>query len=323
MKTNLLKQNTHLNNLVIYISHTQKTINSFKLNIYAVSFILFVFGGQANSQQFKTQKNIDSISAIQAASYNQNKSNMSKSTSWQNLGNDIFYNGGNVGIGINPTHNLHVNGNVFLEAQDIVESWLASYFQWTGHRLIMGSPAGTYFYNSLELRPGGSSRGTLLSQLQLYSAIAENQQELKISLNSEFDSFINAGNVGIGTSSPTHKLDVRGTVRANEVIVNTAGADFVFADDYSLRPLKEVEQFITENKHLPDIAPADSMVQNGVGVSEMQIKLLQKIEELTLYVIEQEKRINELVDNNQKQNGLLLRQQDEIEHLKEQNKVEN
>ena len=95
---------------------------------------------------------------------------------------------------------------------------------------------------------------------------------------------------------------VAGKINTREVIVQAnAGADFVFADDYTLRPLKEVEQFIAENKHLPEIAPADSMVQNGIGVSEMQIKLLQKIEELTLYMIEQEKRIE--------------RQQEHIEQL--------
>ncbi len=86
-----------------------------------------------------------------------------------------------------------------------------------------------------------------------------------------------------------------GLINAREIKVEAnAGADFVFANDYCLRPLKEVEQFITTNKHLPDVAPADSMVQNRVNMGEMQIRLLQKIEELTLYMIEQEKRNEEL-----------------------------
>ena len=103
------------------------------------------------------------------------------------------------------------------------------------------------------------------------------------------------GNVNIGTSSSTASLTVAGIVNAREVkVIANAGADFVFAHDYRLRPLAEVEQFITTNGHLPDIAPADNMVQNGVNMGELQIQLLQKIEELTLYAIEQQKQIEKL-----------------------------
>ena len=97
--------------------------------------------------------------------------------------------------------------------------------------------------------------------------------------------------VGIGTQNPQYKLDVKGGIRAQEVVVETTGADFVFADDYQLRPLSEVEAFITENKHLPEIQSAQEMQENGVSVSELQTKLLQKIEELTLYILQQEERI--------------------------------
>jgi hypothetical protein len=102
------------------------------------------------------------------------------------------------------------------------------------------------------------------------------------------------GNVGIGTTSPSYKLDVAGVIRANEIIVNTTGADFVFADDYQLRPLSEVKAFIVENKHLPEIKSAQEMQENGVGVNELQTQLLQKIEELTLYILQQEEVINDL-----------------------------
>ena len=101
------------------------------------------------------------------------------------------------------------------------------------------------------------------------------------------------GNIGIGTSSPNYKLDVNGTIRANEIIVNTTGADFVFAEDYKLRPLSEVKAFIQENKHLPEIKSAQEMQENGVGINELQTQLLQKIEELTLYIIQQEERIKQ------------------------------
>ena len=121
--------------------------------------------------------------------------------------------------------------------------------------------------------------------------------------------------VGIGTQNPQYKLDVKGglyakqiiadsilhaeqvvvenTIRAQELIVETTGADFVFADDYQLRPLNEVKTFIQENKHLPEVQSAQEMQENGVSVSELQTKLLQKIEELTLYIIQQEERIKQ------------------------------
>lgn len=97
--------------------------------------------------------------------------------------------------------------------------------------------------------------------------------------------------VGIGTQNPRASLDVNGSIRAKEILVETTGADFVFADDYQLRPLSEVKAFIAENKHLPEIQSAKEMQENGVSVSELQTKLLQKIEELTLYILQQEERI--------------------------------
>ena len=87
---------------------------------------------------------------------------------------------------------------------------------------------------------------------------------------------------------------IRGTIRANEIIVNTTGADFVFSDDYQLRPLSEVKAFITKNKHLPEIKSAQEMQENGVSINELQTQLLQKIEELTLYILQQEERIKAL-----------------------------
>jgi hypothetical protein len=104
-----------------------------------------------------------------------------------------------------------------------------------------------------------------------------------------------SGNFGIGTANPTHKLTVNGGICATSIkVAATVGADFVFEPSYKLRPLAEVEQFITTNKHLPEIAPADSMVQNGVDMGNFQVQLLQKVEELTLYIIEQDKKIEGL-----------------------------
>jgi hypothetical protein len=103
-------------------------------------------------------------------------------------------------------------------------------------------------------------------------------------------SVLRNGNVLIGKTTQTNstcKLDVNGKIRANEVVVNTTGADFVFGPDYKLLSLREVEKYITKNKHLPGINSADEMKENGMNVSEIQTKLLQKIEELTLYIIKQ------------------------------------
>ncbi|WP_255498689.1 hypothetical protein [Dysgonomonas sp. ZJ709] len=104
-----------------------------------------------------------------------------------------------------------------------------------------------------------------------------------------------SGNIGIGTESPQAKLDVRGKIIADEVQIKVnTGADFVFQPDYNLKPLSEVEQFVKTNKHLPEIPSEKQMIEEGLNVNEMQIKLLQKIEELTLYVIEQDKKIEKL-----------------------------
>jgi hypothetical protein len=101
------------------------------------------------------------------------------------------------------------------------------------------------------------------------------------------------GNVGIGTTNPTSKLTVAGNINSREVKVTVdAGADFVFEKDYDLPSLSSLDSFIKENKHLPEIASAKEMQENGINLSEMNIKLLQKMEEMTLYIIEQEKRIN-------------------------------
>jgi hypothetical protein len=105
------------------------------------------------------------------------------------------------------------------------------------------------------------------------------------------------GNVGIGTTNPTHLLSVNGIIRSKEIIVNTGWSDFVFEEAYQLMPLPLLENYIKINKHLPEIPSANEVEENGISLGEMDAKLLQKIEELTLYIIELQKQITDLKMN--------------------------
>jgi len=125
----------------------------------------------------------------------------------------------------------------------------------------------------------------------------------------------NFGNVGIGTTNPTDKLSVNGNIKTKKLIVTQNGwADYVFNDEYYLRPLTQVENFIKENKHLPEVPTAKEVEKNGVDVGDTQALLLKKIEELTLYIIELKKEteetkreLNSKIDEQQKQISQLLK----------------
>ncbi|MDO5665850.1 MAG: hypothetical protein Q4G63_11430 [Bacteroidia bacterium] len=89
-----------------------------------------------------------------------------------------------------------------------------------------------------------------------------------------------------------------GLLRAKEIKVETGWADFVFDKDYKLPSLAEVEKHIQEKGHLQGIPTETEVKENGVNLGEMNVKLLQKVEELTLYLISQEKDINMLKEEN-------------------------
>lgn len=115
-----------------------------------------------------------------------------------------------------------------------------------------------------------------------------------------------SGQVGIGVDDPEYKLDVAGTIRANELITDGTirasrivvqdvnGADFVFDKNYNLRSLCDLQAYIDTYQHLPEIPSAQEMEKQGVDMILLQIQLLQKIEELTLYILQQERTIQEL-----------------------------
>jgi len=107
------------------------------------------------------------------------------------------------------------------------------------------------------------------------------------------------GGLGIGTPTPdpNHKLHVVGSIYTTEVKVDInagSGPDYVFSPSYDLPTLKETEEYIKTHSHLPEIPSAKEMESNGLELGEMNLLLLKKIEELTLYVIKQNHRINEL-----------------------------
>ncbi|PKV52306.1 hypothetical protein ATE84_4417 [Aquimarina sp. MAR_2010_214] len=124
------------------------------------------------------------------------------------------------------------------------------------------------------------------------------------------------GNVGIGTRNPDMKLTVNGKIHAKEVKIDLSipAPDYVFKKEYNLKSIEEVENYIIQNSHLPEIPSAKEFAQNGVMLAEMNMNLLKKIEELTLYTIAQEKKIKKLEDENKELESLSKRLS-EIEKL--------
>ena len=143
----------------------------------------------------------------------------------------------------------------------------------TERSIFWGSAKLSYTYPYNEVRFGDNT-GWFMS----FVRNSDNKHLLDIKDN---------GYVGIGTTNPQSLLSVKGKISAQEVQVTLNGwSDFVFFDSYRLRPLSEVETFIQENKHLPDVPSAAVVEKEGVNLGEMDAILLRKIEELTLYMIE-------------------------------------
>jgi hypothetical protein len=135
------------------------------------------------------------------------------------------------------------------------------------------------------LQVGADNAGAVLSSEGIHVIRFYTNGEERLQLNA-------SGNVGIGTTSPTEKLSVNGRIRAKEVIVETTGwSDSVFAKDYKLASLSEVEQQIQQSGHLAGVPSATEVAEKGISVGDMQAVLLAKIEELTLHQIAQEKRL--------------------------------
>ncbi|WP_157676780.1 hypothetical protein [Chryseobacterium sp. T16E-39] len=209
------------------------------------------------------------------------------------VGNVLVLNkdAGNVGIGIdNPQSKLEVNGFVTSKISSTTIS----------PSNIGGLNINELGNNVFEMSFARDGQGVVNIKTLLDNPIAigtNNTERVRIQAST--------GNVGIGTKNPDQKLTVKGKIHAEDVIVDTnVPADYVFQkyydnyspirNDYDMPDLLELESYIKENKHLPEIPSGKTIMKDGVKIGDFQMKLLQKIEELTLYMISQNKEIENL-----------------------------
>jgi hypothetical protein len=125
------------------------------------------------------------------------------------------------------------------------------------------------------------------------------------------------GNVGIGTTDTKgYKLGVNGSIHSKSVVVDLIGwSDYVFKKDYQLPTLAEVKAYITQNQHLPDMPSEAEVIKNGVDLGEMNKLLLKKVEELTLYLIQKDKKEKEQETINQRNAQQLEQLKAQLESL--------
>jgi hypothetical protein len=204
---------------------------------------------------------------------------------------------GNVGIGTSaPETRLHVEGLTTLHFDDWGNDTLVfrgqknTTYQW-GEYAIRTAYVGLIFRNT--------QTGNTLLQLGGGGGASAN-------------SYLNpsGGNVGIGTTTPQSTLAVNGRITTKEIVVTSSGwPDYVFKPGYHLRPLNQVAAYIKEHHHLPEIPSEAEVKEKGVDLGEMQAKLLAKVEELTLHMIEADERNDRLeqINNRTEQQNRELR----------------
>jgi hypothetical protein len=195
------------------------------------------------------------------------------------------------------------NKLMFLDSRSVAtspDSYLKSFephFK-LGSSIGLGYTGNNSYYAVLGFRSWGDNSGGKAHELAfsndgrifLRSGNSPNWEGWRALLVSNEQGFY-----GIGTTTPTEKLSVNGKIRAHEIKVEMANwPDFVFKKDYPLMTLTELDSFIQLNGHLPNMPAAKEAERDGVDLGEMNRKLLQKIEELALHLIEKDKQIYKL-----------------------------
>lgn len=216
--------------------------------------------------------------------------------------------GGNLGVGvIDPTAKLDISGSVAIQSSltnTSVRPGLAS-TKISGEIRAYSLTSYQADDGFLRLSAGAGTNPGVQSYIDLsgYSTVPDMNMNIVFGTNgSERIRILNSGNVGIGTATPAEKLSVNGKIRAHEIKVETTNwPDFVFARGYVLPTLQETEKHIKKKGHLPGIPSAAEVEKNGIELGDMNKKLLQKIEELTLYLIEMKKENEEIKKENNAQ----------------------